>query len=92
MKYNKLIHYLSKLKQHRDYPSFLEGLFTPKELAELENRLTIVEELLKGTPQHHVAAKVGVGVATVTRGAKEIAKGNFKIVGSPANSWRKLAT
>jgi Trp operon repressor len=36
--------------------------------------------LKSGIPQHEIAEKLGVGVATVTRGSKEIQKGNFKVV------------
>jgi TrpR family transcriptional regulator, trp operon repressor len=57
---------------------FILGLFTPKELGEIARRLEIVRLLEQGKPQHEIAAKVSVGVATVTRGAKEIQKNHFK--------------
>lgn len=59
---------------------FLEGILTPKELLEIPTRLQIIRLLKKGVSQHEVAGKLGVGVATVTRGAKEIQKGRFKNV------------
>ncbi|MBU0727309.1 trp operon repressor [Patescibacteria group bacterium] len=34
--------------------------------------------LKKGVSQRRIADKLGVGIATVTRGAKEIKKKNFK--------------
>ena len=59
---------------------FLLGIFTPKELEEIPARLQIVKMLKKGIAQHKVAEKLGVGIATVTRGSKELQKGRFKAV------------
>lgn len=60
--------------------NFLEGVLTPKELLELPNRLAIVKMLKKGVSHHDVAGKLHVGVATVTRGSRELQKGRFKYV------------
>jgi len=60
--------------------NFLYGILTPQELEEIPVRLQIVKLLKKGTPQHEIAQKLGVGVATVTRGSKEIAKGRFSSI------------
>ena len=59
---------------------FLKGILTPKELLELPNRLKIIKMLKKGISHHDVAGKLRVGVATVTRGSKEIQNGRFKNV------------
>lgn len=59
---------------------FLKGILTPKELMELPMRLKIVTLLKRGMPQSEIAQKLGVGVATVTRGSKELQKGRFKHV------------
>jgi len=61
-----------------DLRSFFEAILTPKELAEIPTRLQIVKMLKQGLPQREIAEKLGVGVATVTRGSKEIQKGNFE--------------
>ncbi|MBD3250127.1 MAG: transcriptional regulator [Candidatus Pacebacteria bacterium] len=58
--------------------SFFEAILTPKELGEIPTRLQIVKMLKKGIAQREIADKLGVGVATVTRGSKEILKGNFE--------------
>jgi TrpR family trp operon transcriptional repressor len=58
---------------------FLKGILTNKELEEIPVRLEIVRRLLKGEPQHNIAKDLGVGVATVSRGAKELKLGRFKI-------------
>lgn len=84
--YNSLIEALVSLKTKRDMSSFLDGILTPKERKEIPIRLQIVKLLKKGVPQHEIASKLGVGVATVTRGSKEIAKGNFSRI-SPSG-WR----
>ncbi len=60
--------------------NFLEGIFTPQELAEIPTRLQIIRMLKKKIPQQQIAQKLKVGIATVTRGSKELAKGNFKYI------------
>lgn len=67
-------------KSVEDMADFLSAILTPKELDELSTRLEIVKLLKEGMPQHTIAEKLGVGVATVTRGSKELQKGKFKNV------------
>ncbi len=74
---NSLIKSLLKAKDEKEMKNLAKGLFTPSEIAEFEQRIQIVKMLKKGTPQHEIAEKLGVGVATVSRGAKEIKLGNF---------------
>lgn len=66
--------------------NFLYGILTPQELEEISVRLQIVKMLKKGIPQHDIAEKLGIGVATVTRGSKEIAKGRFSSI--TEKGWR----
>ena len=77
--YNSLVEAFASLKTKEDIKAFLDGILTPKEREEIPVRLEIVKLLKKGVPQHEIASKLGVGVATVTRGSKEIAKGNFSL-------------
>lgn len=65
-------------KTPQEVENFFRAILTPKELHEIPKRLQIVKQLKKGLPQREIAYKLGVGVATVTRGSKEIQKGNFK--------------
>ena len=57
---------------------FLKGILTPREIDELSTRLQIVKLLKKGLPHQEIARRLGVGVATVTRGSREIRMGRFK--------------
>lgn len=84
--YDSLAETILSLTSKKDVRDFLDGILTPKEREEIPVRLQIVKMLKKGVPQHEIASKLGVGVATVTRGSKEIAKGNFSHV-SPSG-WR----
>lgn len=67
-----------EIKTEKDMLDFLKGILTPKELDELPTRLEIVKRLKRGEPQHKIAEELGVGIATVTRGSKEIQRGSFK--------------
>ena len=60
--------------------NLLKGLLTPSEIMELAQRIRIVQLLKKGVGQHKIAEKLGIGVATVTRGSKELQEGNFTTV------------
>lgn len=75
---------LSKLFLHTrgmaSMKNLIRGLFTEGEVEELARRIEIVKMIKKGVPQHKIALALGVGVATVTRGAREIKMGRFKNV------------
>ncbi len=76
----ELIDLLLSIKTREDMEDFLLGILTPKELEEIPNRLRIVKMLKKGFPQHKIAEKLRVGIATVTRGSKELQLGRFRVV------------
>jgi TrpR family trp operon transcriptional repressor len=78
--YNSLIDTLLSIKTKKEMRVFLDGILTPKEREEIPVRLQIVKLIKKGIPQHEIASKLSVGIATVTRGSKEIAKGNFSLL------------
>lgn len=58
---------------------FLLDILTPAEYQEISIRWQIVKRLSKGMPQREIARKLGVSVATVSRGARELLnkKGGF---------------
>jgi TrpR family transcriptional regulator, trp operon repressor len=75
---DELIDALSKIENRDRMKDFLEGILTPKELVEIPLRLQIIKKLKRGDSQHQTASDLGIGVGTVTRGAKELQKGHFK--------------
>ncbi len=80
-KYKKeLIHaLLLASKDKKLFADYMEDLLTPQEYSTIILRWQIVQELTKGTPQRAIAKKLGLGVATITRGSTELKdkKGGF---------------
>ena len=76
----ELIKTLLDIQTKEEMYDFLQGILTPKELLEIPNRLQIVKMLKRGVSHHDIAEKLHVGVATVTRGSREIQKGRFQNV------------
>lgn len=72
-----LIETFLAMKTKKEMGEFLQGILTLQELEEIPTRLQIVKKLKEGVSQHQIAQDLGVGVATVTRGSKEIQKGRF---------------
>ncbi|MEK7592638.1 MAG: YerC/YecD family TrpR-related protein [Patescibacteria group bacterium] len=73
----ELVDVIVGIKNRQELSTFLDGILTQGEIVEISRRLQIVKMLKRGIAQHEIAEKLGVGVATVTRGSKEIQKGNF---------------
>jgi TrpR family trp operon transcriptional repressor len=78
--FNSVIDVINSIKDKDVLEDFLVSITTHKERSELAQRLEIVERLLKKEPQHKIAEELGVGVATVTRGSKELQDGKFKVL------------
>lgn len=68
------------IRDKRLLEDFFEGVTTPTERKELARRVEIVKRLLADQPHQQIAADLGVGVATVTRGSRELANGKFKVL------------
>lgn len=79
-KLDELIKMLLSINTKGDMENFLLGILTPKELEEIPARLKIVKMLKKGISQRQIAEKLKVGIATVTRGSREIQLGRFRVV------------
>ena len=77
---NELIDTLLRFNTREEMLDFLHGILTAKELEEIPTRLQIVKMLKKNIAQQTIAEKLGVGIATVTRGSKELQKNRFKYV------------
>ena len=82
IKLNKLIDTLISIKDKELLKDFLKGILTIKELEEIPLRLEIITRLLNGEAQHKIAKELKIGVATVTRGSKELKLGRFKALTS----------
>ena len=65
---------LAGLKGQEALHGFLAEILTPKELEEIAHRHQILQLLNAGWTQRDIAAKLGVGIATVSRGARELKK------------------
>jgi len=78
--YRELVRQLQSLKSERQWEDFLVGILTPAEMYQVIKRLQIVKKLKNGEPQRQIAADLDVGIATVTRGAREVKNGRFKYV------------
>lgn len=78
MKKNKpvqeFIKELHKVQGRDELLDFLEQILTPRELEEISHRYEILRLLEQGYTQRDIAAKLGVGIATVSRGARELKK------------------
>lgn len=78
--FNQLRDLFISIKSNDEMENLLLGILSPQELDEVATRLEIVRLLKKGTPQKQIAEKLAVGIATVTRGSREIKRGRFKYV------------
>jgi len=73
----KLVQVLADIDDPKRMEGFLNTILTEQERYALPKRLEIVRLLKKGVPQHEIAKKLRVGVATVTRGSKELQNNNW---------------
>ena len=74
----ELVEAFLRNKSKAEMLDFLRGILTPKEFDEVVRRLQIVKFLKNGLPHQEIARRLGVGVATVTRGSRELRIGRFK--------------
>ena len=80
MRLGELILLIVSTKDEKLIEDFFLGITTEKERQEILQRVEIVKRLLRGDPHQRIAKDLGVGVATVTRGSKELTKGRFKLL------------
>jgi TrpR family trp operon transcriptional repressor len=64
-----LVNHLLAQETEEQMEEVLRGLLTSSELLDVANRLQIFGMLEQGVPQRQIAEKLGVGIATVTRGS-----------------------
>jgi TrpR family trp operon transcriptional repressor len=78
----ELVEALLSAKNKEEMENLVFGLFSPNEQVEFSTRVKIVKMLKKGIPQHTIARDLGVGVATVSRGAKDLKLGKMRVIKS----------
>lgn len=79
-KIKKISKIIVALQSEKEIEDFLLGILTQQEIDQLVLRLEIVKRLKKGEAQRSIADKLGVGIATVTRGSKELQNGRFAYI------------
>jgi indole-3-glycerol phosphate synthase len=79
--FEEVIKLIDSIKDEQMLEDFLMGLTTKEERKKLAQRVEIVKRLLANETQLSIAHDLGVGIATVTRGSKELNDNNrFKIL------------
>ena len=76
--FNELNEAFLKIKSKDEMRDFLYAILTPKEINQLSTRLKIVQMLKKGVPQQKISKVLKVGIATVTRGSRELRNQRFQ--------------
>lgn len=77
-KVGELVDAFLKQRNQAEMLVFLKGILTPREIEELSKRLQIIKLLKQGLPHQVIARRLGVGVATVSRGSRELKLGRFQ--------------
>ncbi len=78
--FEEVIKLIDSIKDEHLLEDFLLGLTTEEERKKLSQRVEIVKRLLANEPQVNIAHDLGVGIATVTRGSKELSNDRFKVL------------
>lgn len=75
----ELINLLISIKHPKLMDGFMEDILTPAEFGEIVTRWQIIKQLSKEVPQRKIAKNLGVSIAKITRGSRELRdkKGGF---------------
>ena len=77
--FDRLAEAIVSLRQPAKVSSFLKELLTPGEFHDLALRWELVELLAAGMSQRQIAAKLGISLCKITRGAKILKKRNGSV-------------
>lgn len=73
-RFDAFVDLIHQAQEREHLAALLRALLTPAELREIPNRLKITQMLRDGLTQRDIAKKLGVGIATVTRGSKTMSE------------------
>ncbi|MSU55105.1 MAG: transcriptional regulator [Candidatus Taylorbacteria bacterium] len=75
----ELMKLLVSIRNPKLMDEFLEDLLTPAEFEDISVRWQIIKLLSKRVPQREIAGNLGVSIAKITRGSRELLneKGGF---------------
>lgn len=68
--YQSLLNHLASCSDSNAIDALFSALLTHKEQQEIANRIYIFDLLERGVTQREISEQLGVGIATVSRGAK----------------------
>ena len=68
--YHSLLNHLANSNDSAAIDELFTALLTDKEQQEISNRIRIFDLLERGITQREISEQLGVGIATVSRGAK----------------------
>jgi len=90
--FSEIIKILQKLDSDEDVKNFLIDILTPSETDEISQRWGIVKGLLLKKPQRTIKKELGVSIAKVTRGAKQLShkEGGFEKAFHLLNNTKKI--
>lgn len=80
MSFEDFVEFMYSIRNYDDFYDFMDGITSDKDKQNLPKRVEIVKKLLDGENHHIIADDLGVGVATVTKGSKLLAKDYFKVL------------
>ncbi len=81
--FKDFVEFVYSIRGFEDFFDFMDGITSDKDKENLPKRVEIVKKLLSGENHHMIAEDLGVGVATVTKGSKLVAKDYFKVLKEP---------
>lgn len=78
----QLYEVFAALESSKDAEKFLYDMLTPQEIETLNERWQLTHQLIEKVPQRQIAEDLGVAIATVSRGSRQLqyGSGGFKMM------------
>lgn len=76
---------IASIKSVKEAELILCDLCTPQELETMTERIHLIRELVKGTPQREISKKLGISISKITRGSRALQEGGegFRLILKP---------